>query len=230
MKKLFSILMSFVMALSNNVGYQEVPDKPFATSGGEAQTYYVVEEVEEPDYRQMYNDDVPVASETVSCKTKKFASNAKPLNYDVDGVPYKAEGDTGTWLVDNETKNYSELPTDKSMVTIDAPSDGTRTYICAPYACLIQVSSKVNDGKSITVSCTRNADIYTLQISDIVGWWCCAGKANLPEPHNCMQDLKGTVVQRGQVLAVTEGPFSVTVTKDGESISLQEFYAGTKSE
>ena len=230
MKKIFSMFMTFIMALSNNLSFQQVPDKPFATAGGSAEYYYTIPEVDEPDYRRMYTDDVAVASNNYWCKDRLYSSNGTWVNYDEEDVPYNGDSGKGFWLVDGETINYSDI-SNQGNATINPKSASGRYYIIAPYSVQVATSSKTNDGRSITLTCVRGSSTYTIVISEIIGWWCCAGKTDLPAKHDLTKDLIGTTVSAGQVIAVADSNKSVrvTITKGGNYVSLRDFYAGEQS-
>lgn len=205
MKKIFAMIMGLIMSLFNSVSYAPVEDKSITNSN-----FYTIDEADAPDYRELYGG-VATASSLVSCKTKNFTAQGKPVNYiENKNVTYH-----GYWLENAITKADSDLPTDKAYTF------SSDTYIIMPYDGTLLTDSTTNNGHNMIVVCNVGSKSYRLKFTKMKCWYCDVGRT---EPDNgnyvhTSDNQKGKSFKAGNVLGMAKDGTKVLVHEmDGDTV------------
>ena len=216
--------MAFLVSLSSNTEYTVTSDKPYT------EEYYTIDVEDPPDYREYYGS-ISTTDATKSCKTTNFSAQGK-----------KIEGSTGYWFVNNMTVNPDEL--DDHITAHHRNNDSTKdidyyvvtdifttgNYIIMPYSGTLQVDSKTNDCRSMTVYCSApNGTEYKLVIYNMDCWYCDVSREN-PTYHTS-DEQKGKKFLAGNVLGKANAGTTIKIIpiKNGSAIgtsTLSQFYNG----
>lgn len=219
MKKLLAWLMSFFIAMFNNVEFTRQDSREYDASN----IYRLECEMRQPDYRtqaQIHN----TISSSVSCRSANFSGNGKKVNYGSTSPSIKAY-----WFTEAPININDITASDKSVTLseVDAP-------IIAPYDCVLTNENlSANDCTTMEVVCKiNNEERYRISITGMSMWYCDKNRTELL-PHtweNPDDNGKKHNFSAGDVLGYTSGDTVITVNamKNGavsdESITLHDFF------
>lgn len=219
MKKLLAWLMSFFIALFNNVDFTQQDNREYDASN----VYRLECEEREPDYRTMQQIHNSISSD-VSCRNKNFSGRGKRVNYGNQNPPLQAY-----WFLEN-SMNLDEISDSDKSLTVN----GSGQAIIAPYDCiLVNENLAANDCTTMELICTiHNEEKYRIAITGMSKWYCDKNREQLL-PHtweNPDKNGKKHTFSAGNVLGYTSEETVITVNamRNGAvtdaSITLRGFF------
>ena len=213
MKELLSMLMALFISMFENVDYQHYPAEDFKHD-----SYYVIEQQGEVDYRDLYGQDM-VTNPLASCVPGNRAIAGCMHISDVPNTVYLSP----YWFVPQTSIKHEDIP-DDATYTFTADS-----LIVSPYNGTLDSYSVGNDGKTMLVKYTIQGESVTLYFENLERWWCCMGKI---EPdgdsegtwkHTC-DELRGAKFEAGHLIGRAIAN-ETTVTVSGADSTLKEFFS-----
>ena len=213
MKELLSMLIALFVSMFENVEYQHITPEDFKHD-----SYYVIEDAGEVDYRALYGQDM-VTNPNASCvpgnrlvKGRMHISSAPAT---VNLSPF--------WLECGTTSEYTDIPES------DTYTFATDCLIISPYNGVLDSYSVGNDGKTMLVKYSVQGENIVLYFENLERWWCCMSKS---EPdgteagtwHHTCDELRGTKFEAGQLIGRAVAG-ETTVTVSGDDSTLKEFYS-----
>lgn len=209
MKKLLAWLMSFFIALFNNVEFTTRDIREYDINN----VYRLETEDKMPDYRtqsQILNN----VSSSVSCRNRNFFGNGKKIDYKNEEPDIKAY-----WFL-SERKSIDDISNSEKTITLSMPNK----EIIAPYNCYLSNENlAANDCTTMELVCViHNKDAYRISISGMSMWYCDKNRQELL-PHTWENpDSNGVKHQfsAGNVLGYTSENTVITVNAmDGGSVT-----------
>jgi len=208
MREIISIIISFFVCLFNGVEMQQPQHTEYNNSFYSPSAGTV-------DYKKAYALHSAAQTDvTEQCNpTLRNPTSMKPYTPNESTAYY--------WFVNNETPNDNY-----DLYTVEESTpDNLRYEIIAPNRCtLLTSSSSCNNGDRMVI---QTGD-YEITFNGLECWYCCSHKtppANGLYTHTG-ENLKGTVFSKGNLIAIGNKETTVSITKNGSSVSLQEFYEG----
>lgn len=216
MKRLFALLMSVIVASSNNIGVTWGNDKMY-----QPDSYYMISESDLPDYRNIYEYQGANTSRK-SCRTTRYTLNGLLVDYQGVDPVYRGYG-----VSDTKVFNISEL--DISQIDL---SDG---YIYAPYDCVLKSHSTGNTN-TMYISIKLNGKYYAMVIENMDCWWCDTGRTSGYTTdangvkwwvHTC-EDTYNTRFSGGEVLGKASANTHIILYACDSSGNIKSLSDGTK--
>lgn len=223
MKKLLAWLMSFFIALGNNVEYTRQED---THDYNETEIYYFDTQRSGYDYRNS-QEQLSMSSSAVSCRFTRYASSkAKRVKYDSNNAP-EIEA---YWFEAGQVVDIADIPSDTKEYVFTTSGE-----IVAPYACKLTTENlSANDCTTMELVCTiHNTDTYRITITGMERWYCDVRRQELVFHtwDNPSENGDYKQFQAGDCLGISvSGQTKIVVnpmsggTVDNRSLTVQDFF------